>query len=180
MSARLRIVLIVVVLAIIGGVIALSAASLKGAQDTAVSKYGADAIALCQNTIDTTMSGQLPDTAKIVFIDSGLSTIDSEYQSKLAANSAASDKTNLTHVACTKQTDFLYDTNSYGTSNKYTCDRYRKDLAIALYDVKTSKQVAYWTVEGATPPECPSKTDQDLTLNGNPPIATDIFSALGL
>jgi hypothetical protein len=180
MSGKVRLILIVIVVAGIGGVIAFAAASLKADQDAAVARYGADAIALCKNNIDTDMSGRLPGDAKIAFIDAGLSTIHNEYQSKLAAGNAAADKAALTHVACTKQVDFLYDEDKYGASGKYTCKRYSKNLDVALYDVKTGKQVAYWKIDGEMPPTCPERTDKSLTKYGNPPIAADVFSALGL
>lgn len=180
MSKGLRLVLILLVLGGFGAVIAIGAISLKADQDAAIAKYGAEAIGLCKNSVDSSLSGALPDDAKIAFIDAGLSTIHSDYQPKLAAKSAAVNKASLTHVACTKSVDSLFDTDEYGSTGKYTCKRYVKNAEIALYEVKTGKQIAFWTVKGATPPTCPDKTDKDLTKYGNPPFAADVFSTLGL
>jgi len=178
-----RIILALVIIGVIVAVLAFSAASLKADQDAAVAKYGAEAVNLCKNTVDKAASGALPAGAKLVFIDSNLSTIHYEYQPKLvknAADRAAEDKSTLTHVACTKQIEVLYDTDTYGASGKYTCKRYSRNIEVALYDVKTGKQIGFWTVKGATPPECPEKTDKDLTKYGNPPVSETIFNALGM
>lgn len=183
MSKGLRVVLALVIIGGIVAVLAFAAASLKADQDAAVAKYGAEAIGLCKNAVDSSVTGDLPSSAKLVFIDSNLSTIHYEYQPKLvkdAANRAADDKTTLTHVACTKQVEVLFDTDSYGATGKYVCKRYARHMEVALFEVKTGKQVGYWKVKGATPPECPEKTDKDVSKYGNPPISTDIFGALGI
>ncbi len=180
MSKGLRIVLILLVLGGFAAVIIIGAISLKADQDAAVAAYGAEVVNLCKNTVDDTMDGSLPDGAKLAFINAGLSTIHSEFQDKLSAGKAAKDKTTVTHVACTSTTDVLFDTDSYGSTGKYVCKRYAKNMGIALFDVKSGKQIAYWKVRGATPPGCPEKTDKDLSKYGNPPIAADVFSAIGL
>jgi len=180
MSKRIRILLILLVVGGLGALLVVGALALKGDQDAAVTAYGTDAIALCKTTMNTAVAGDAPQAGRFAFIDATLFTVYREYQDKVNPSNAASSKAELIHLACLTQMDRLYDTDSYGAAGKFTCTRYAKDMAVALFEVASGKQIGYWVVPGGVPESCPQTTSKSLTKYGNPPVAADVLSTLGL
>jgi hypothetical protein len=122
----------------------------------------------------------LPDDAKVVFIDKALSVISTSYQGKVPAARKATSKNDVTHVVCVHTTEELYSTDEYGSSGKYTCKRYTRDLETYIFDVKTAQQIGYQKFVGATPPDCPEKTDKSLTKYGDQADPVDVLSGLSI
>lgn len=176
-SGRGRILLFVAAVVVIGGVAVVGAISLKADQDAAVAKYGEQVMNLCKTTTKA-KSDVLPLNAKVAVVNAELSTIYDSYQKAFATANQAAGKADITHVVCMSSTKSTYDTDTYG--GKYKCTRYRQNFDVYIVDVKTGKTISYQEVQGATPPECPGKTDKDLTRYGDYPRPADIVTSVGL
>lgn len=174
-----RIIGIFALLFVCGGVVAFSVITLKQDQDAAVAQYGEEVINLCKD-VSPDGTGALPTDAKIVFLNKNLRIIDTSYQKSVATSKQAAGKADVTHVACVSSKSEVYDTTSYGATGKYTCTQYMSNVEVYVVDVKTGKTVNYKVFKGDTPPECPDKTDKDVTRTGNSPVPLDVVTALGL
>lgn len=180
MNLRTRIILIAAVVVVGGGVLGVGALMLKADQDAAVAQYGEAVVKICKSGMDTNLTGSVPADAKIVFIDGNTSTISGVYQPKLSAGKAATGKADVTHVGCVNTIEETYDVVEYGTTGKYKCRQFSRNLEVAFYEVKTGKQISYNLIKGSIPPTCPGKTDKSLTKYGNPPEAAEVFQVIGL
>jgi hypothetical protein len=107
-------------------------------------------------------------------IDSAANAILEPYLNALPAALQGRDKSDVTVMLCLRENKIVFDTDQYGSPPKYTCTRYERDLLAYLVDVKTGKTLSYKRFEGTEPPDCPEKTDKNVTRTGDLPPAADV------
>jgi hypothetical protein len=146
---------------------------LKQAQETALNRFGADLLSLCQSATKT-RNGSVPNNARISVINSDTKTVYEIYNEALPDNMRATDKSDVTVLLCLSENKSVFAKDEYGQPTKYTCTRYARDLTGYLIDIKTGKTLNYRSFEGQLPPECPEKTDVNLTRTGDIPPSSDI------
>ncbi len=170
----------IIILAIIGvivaGVLIVAAINLKQAQDATVKAYGQPVIDLCSNLSAPTVSSELPAGSKVAFLNADDKIVLDQYQKAAAADKVAADKSTLTHVVCIKKTQDVFHTDVYGSSSKYSCVQYQVSADAYVVDVKTGTVLKSSKIKGPTPPDCPDKTDKNLTETGDLPDSTTFLA----
>lgn len=146
---------------------------LQQAQAAALNRYGEDLIRLCKNPAQAA-SAALPSTLKLGVVDSTTGAIFEPYLNGLPAAMQAKDKSDINVMLCLREDIIVFDTDQYGSPPKYTCTRYERDILAYLVDAKTGKTLGYRRFEGAEPPDCPDKTDTNVTRTGDLPPAVDV------
>lgn len=144
----------------------------EGQQKTA--ELIGDNVKLCETANLKKTNRQLASLdGPIGIIDAKKMRLYDDYQVGLPAARQVKALSDLAGVICLREMKTEVDVANYGkTSTRYTCTRYGRDLEAWLFDVKTKKLLAYRIFEGTQPPECPERTDSNLTKTGNlPPIA---------
>lgn len=176
-----RIVILVLVVVCSFGLYAavdtIQAMPVKQAQEAALSRFGADLLKLCQS-VTKTRGGTLPTETKIAAINGNNSTVFDDYNTALPANLKANDKSDVNVLLCLTEEKTVFNVDEYGKPVKYTCTQFSRDITAYLVDVKTGKTLDYRAFDGQEPPECPDKTDSNLTRTGNLPLASDLNSWL--
>ena len=150
---------------------------LRQAQASALDRFGADVLNMCQNATST-RDGSLPATVKIAVVNRDTDTIYDEYDQVLPSKLKATDKSDVTVLLCLTETKRILHTDEYGNPTKYTCTRYVRDLTGYLIDVRTGAAISHRSFDGQTPPACPDETDSDITRTGDIPLASDITAWL--
>jgi hypothetical protein len=100
-----------------------------------------------------------------------------DYQAGLPDARQVKTPSELAGIICLREMKTEVEVAKYGSitsTKRYTCTRYGRDLEAWLFDVKAKKLLAYRVFEGTQPPECPDKTDSNLTKTGNLPPVADI------
>ncbi len=147
------------------------------AQQNAQNRFGANLLDLCK-TATKTRKGALPAEARIAVIDSDKRIVYGAYEDALPDDLRATDKSDVNVVFCLSENKTVFDTDEYGTPTKYTCTRYERDLVGYVIDIQTGKTLNYHTFDGQTPPECPDKTDSDISRTGDTPDPLDVITWL--
>jgi hypothetical protein len=176
-----RIVILVLVVMCSFGLYAaadtIQALPVKQAQEAALSRFGADLLKLCQG-VTKTRDGTLPTEARIAAINRSNGTVFDDYDTALPANLRATDKSDVNVLLCLGEEKSVFNVDEYGKPVKYRCTQYTRDITAYLVDVKSGKTLDYRTFDGQEPPECPDKTDTNLTRTGNLPLPSDLNSWL--
>ncbi|GEM_PF-5067865 len=176
-----RIVILVLVVMCSFGLYAavdtLQAMPVKQAQEAALSRFGAELLKLCQGATKT-RDGTLPSAVRIAAINRSNSTVFDDYDAALPTNLKATDKSDVNVLLCLSEEKNVFNVDEYGKPVKYRCTQYTRDITAYLVDVQTGKTLDYRTFDGQEPPECPDKTDTNLTRTGNLPPASDLNSWL--
>src|SRR5262249_29340346 len=115
-----------------------------------------------------------PNKLKVGVINNDKKTVYDVYEQALPDELRATDKSDVTVLLCLMENKNVFAKDEYGEPTQYTCTRYTRDLIGYLVDVKTGKTLDYFNFVGQEPPECPDKTDSDISRTGDIPPASDI------
>jgi hypothetical protein len=177
-----RLILLLLIVAVdFGAYIVVSTAQLgplRAAQADTQARFG-DKLSGCGSLKAVTASaGRIPAGAKLVVVDSKHTVVYQDYQAALPTEAQAKDQNDATVIACLTEKLTYVATEQYGSptdSTRYSCVRNRRDFSTALVDFATGQTLSSGTIQGPKPPECPDKTDSNLTRNGDLP-APDMVS----
>ena len=173
----IRLILIVLIVACGAGfyfaVDTIQAAPLKAAQAAALTRFGPDVLKKCQG-VTSAKGGKLPADAKIAVINSVDNDVYDIYDTALPGNIRATDKSDVNVLLCLTEKKSVFHTDFYGASKKYSCIQYARDMVGYLVDVKTGQTLDTRQFDGQEPPDCPDKTDANLTRTGDIPEVSDI------
>jgi hypothetical protein len=182
MGSIVRIIAYLIVSTVVAGALAVAAIYVQGvpiqaAQAAAKTLLGTDAL-ICNNAAPVKRKTAPLFNGKIVVLNRRTNGIDSTFHDALPTTLRASQASEVGLILCVEPVKTYFDTDYYGASNKYSCTRYTQDLKVYALDPVAKTVTASDTIEGGTPPECPDKTDTDLTKYGDFPTVADILKWL--
>lgn len=166
--------------AVAGGVIGVRLAGdaqLQQARANTIALYGETAVKHCAAKLSKNAIGDVAADPKIAVIDIEKLTVVENYQTALDKALQPTKPEEVNTVACVREKIVKFNTDTYSSttsSTKYTCTQYAHDLEIFVVDVKSGKVIGFNTVEGIPPADCPDKTSNNLTRNGELPSPDDV------
>jgi hypothetical protein len=145
-----------------------------------INNFGSENFSLCKKTTDAA-GWELSSNAHLMAVNNASLVLWNEYQQQLPGSARAKSRRDLTHVLCLEPSSKEYATDKYGDDDGavvYTCVRYRRYIDAYLVNVESRKTVGHRKFKGEVPPECPERTDMNLTVYGDDPAPADIIGSL--
>jgi hypothetical protein len=158
----------------------LAKANAEATLTTLTNSFGRSTLDLCRDANETSkwVSYTSPH---VVVVNKATQEIMTTLHDKVPTSMKATSKDDLTHVMCIDMASKEYATDEYGDKNGktvFTCVRYRRVWDVYIVDAKTGKTTAEKVFLGAIPPECPEKTNKNISRYGEHPTINTVMRNL--